>query len=114
VPPPLIRFVAYALHWARLPELVTYATLFLLARLKSQFPTARGSPGHRLFISAFMIASNVICDDTYSNKSWCIVGQGLFTLKENQMARETCSYLEWVQDVNADDTVVKGITVLLA
>jgi hypothetical protein len=43
-----------------------------------------------------MIASKVVCDDTYSNKSWCVVGQGMFSLKEiNQMEREMCSYLEW-------------------
>jgi hypothetical protein len=35
--------------------------------------------GHRLFISAFMIASKVICNDTYSNKSGCIVGQNLLS-----------------------------------
>ncbi|KAG2154321.1 uncharacterized protein EDB93DRAFT_1081551, partial [Suillus bovinus] len=28
------------------------------------FPTAQGFSGHRLFISAFMLASKVICDDT--------------------------------------------------
>ncbi len=43
-----------------------------------------------------MIASKVICDDTYSNKSWSIVGQGIFPHRElNQMEREMCSYLEW-------------------
>lgn len=43
-----------------------------------------------------MIASKVICDDTYSNKSWSIVGQTMFALREiNQMEREMCSYLEW-------------------
>jgi hypothetical protein len=48
-----------------------------------------------------MIASKVICDDTYSNKSWCIVGQGMFALREiNQMEREMCSYLEW--ELNVD------------
>ena len=37
--------------------------------------------------------SQVICDDTYSNKSWCIVGQSMVTLREiNQMEREMCSY----------------------
>jgi len=40
--------------------------------LKACFPTARGSSGHRLFVSAFMLASKVICDDIYSNKSWNI------------------------------------------
>jgi hypothetical protein len=43
-----------------------------------------------------MIASKVICDDTYSNKSWSIVGQGMFQLREiNQMEREMCQYLDW-------------------
>jgi len=44
-----------------------------------------------------MIASKVVCDDTYSNKSWAIVGQHMFSLKEiNQMEREMCGYLEWM------------------
>ncbi|KAG8909740.1 hypothetical protein FRC01_006750, partial [Tulasnella sp. 417] len=69
-----------------------------------RFPAARGSSGHRLFISAFMIASKVICDDTYSNKSWCVVGQGMFSLREiNQMEREMCSYLEWVLNVKPEE-----------
>jgi hypothetical protein len=43
-----------------------------------------------------MIASKVIFDDTYSNKSWSIVSQGMFSLREiDQMEREMCSYLEW-------------------
>jgi hypothetical protein len=56
-----------------------------------------------LFLSAFMIASKVICDDTYSNKSWCIVGQGMFALREvNQMEREMCAYLDWELNVEPD------------
>ncbi|KZT05363.1 uncharacterized protein LAESUDRAFT_656039 [Laetiporus sulphureus 93-53] len=94
--PPLALFIAYALHRTRLHTSVHFAALYLLQRLKARFPAARGSSGHRLFISAFMIASKVICDDTYSNKSWSIVGQGMFALREiNQMEREMCSYLEW-------------------
>jgi hypothetical protein len=92
----LANFIAYALHRTRLHSCVTFTALYLLARLKARFPAARGSSGHRLFISAFMIASKIVCDDTYSNKSWCVVGQGMFSLKEiNQMEREMCSYLEW-------------------
>ena len=72
--PPLANFIAYAVHRTRLHSSVTFAALYLLQRLKARFPTAQGSSGHRLFISAFMIASKVICDDTYSNKSWSIVG----------------------------------------
>ncbi|KZT36389.1 hypothetical protein SISSUDRAFT_71074 [Sistotremastrum suecicum HHB10207 ss-3] len=98
-PPPaplLPLFIAYSLHRTRLPSSVTFSALYLLSRLKRRFPSARGSSGHRLFISAFMIASKVICDDTYSNKSWTVVGQGMFSLREiNQMEREMCGYLEW-------------------
>ena len=104
--PPLALFIAYALHRTRLHHSVTFAALYLLLRLKSRFPAARGSSGHRLFISAFMLASKVICDDTYSNKSWSIVGQGMFALREiNQMEREMCSYLEW--QLNVDPTELK-------
>ncbi|KAF9565604.1 hypothetical protein CPC08DRAFT_704591 [Agrocybe pediades] len=89
-------FIAYALHRTKLHPAVTFAALVLLQRLKARFPTARGSSGHRLFISAYMISSKVMCDDTYSNKSWCIVAQGMFSLREvNQMEREMCTYLDW-------------------
>ena len=102
-------FIAYALHRTRLHESVTYASLFLLQRLKARFPAAKGSSGHRLFVSAFMLASKVICDDTYSNKSWCIVAQGMFALREiNQMEREMCSYLEW--QLNVDKDVLQDFT----
>lgn len=99
--PKLAMFIAYALHRTRLAPCVTFAALFLLQRLKNRFPAARGSSGHRLFISAFMIASKVVCDDTYSNKSWAVVGQGMFQLREiNQMEREMCGYLEWQLNVD--------------
>ncbi|KAF5348709.1 hypothetical protein D9758_006777 [Tetrapyrgos nigripes] len=100
-------FIAYALHRTKLHPSVTFASLVLLQRLKARFPTARGSSGHRLFISAFMIASKVICDDTYSNKSWSIVAQGMFTLREiNQMEREMCNYLDW--ELTVDNPILSN------
>lgn len=43
-----------------------------------------------------MIASKVIYDDTYSNKSSGIVGQGMFQLREvNQMEHGMCQYFDW-------------------
>jgi hypothetical protein len=96
VQPTLAHFIAYALYRTRLPHFVTIVALVYLQRLKARYPSAKGSSGHRLFISAFMIASKMVCDDTYSNQSWCIVGQKMFALKEmNQMEREMCSYLDW-------------------
>ncbi|KAH8104386.1 hypothetical protein DFH11DRAFT_1498460, partial [Phellopilus nigrolimitatus] len=104
IPSTLAHFVAYALHRTRLHASVTFTALALLHRLKTCFPSARGSSGHRLFPSAFMIASKVVCDDTYSNKSWAVVGQGLFALREiNQMEREMCAYLEWQLNVPGKD-----------
>lgn len=89
-------FIAYALHRTKLHSAVTFSALVLLQRLKARFPSARGSSGHKLFITALMISSKVMCDDTYSNKSWCIAAQSMFTLREiNQMEREMCQYLDW-------------------
>lgn len=51
-----------------------------------------------------MIASKSSCDDTYSNKSWAIVGQGLFSLREiNQMERELFGYLGYKVNVSPED-----------
>lgn len=102
--PRLAEFIAYALHRTRLPDEITFQALFLLRRLKSRFPAARGSSGHRLFISALMLASKSSCDDTYSNKSWTIVSQGLFSLREvNQMERELFGYLGFKVNVEMDE-----------
>ncbi|KAH7906036.1 hypothetical protein BJ138DRAFT_968322, partial [Hygrophoropsis aurantiaca] len=58
----LSYFIAYALHRTKLHSSatfaallhssVTFAALVLLRRLKTRFPTARGSSGHRLFVLA--------------------------------------------------------------
>ncbi|KIK69601.1 hypothetical protein GYMLUDRAFT_66895 [Collybiopsis luxurians FD-317 M1] len=96
-------YIAYAIYRTKLPTGVVFSALALLQRLKSRFPSAKGSSGHRLFISAFMIASKVMCDDTYSNKSWSVVAQGMFTVREvNQMEREMCGYLDWELNVEGD------------
>ncbi|KAF8970294.1 hypothetical protein BDZ97DRAFT_1638415, partial [Flammula alnicola] len=100
-------FITYALHQTKLHPAITFTTLVLLRRLKACFPSVRGSSGHRLFISAYayVISSKVICNDTYSNKSWCIVAQGMFALREvNQMEREMCNYLDW--ELTVDDPIL--------
>jgi hypothetical protein len=91
----LPHFIVHVLHRTKLHSSVTFAALVLFQRLKAHFPTARESSGHFLFVSAFILASEVICDNTYSNKSWSIIAQGMFQLWEiNQMEREMCQYLE--------------------
>jgi hypothetical protein len=68
----------------------------LLQRLKARVPENGPLSGHRLFISALMIAAKAIYDDTYSNRSWGIVTRGMFSLKDvNTMEREMCDYLKW-------------------
>ncbi|KAJ6551472.1 hypothetical protein B0H19DRAFT_1211187 [Mycena capillaripes] len=93
---PLAHFIAYAFHRTKLHQAVAYSALVLLQRLKVRFPRARGTSGYRLFITAYMLASKVICDDTYSYKSWSIVAQGVFSLREiKTMELEMCTYLDW-------------------
>ena len=57
--PQLDHFNAYALHRTWLHSSVTFATLYRLQRLKARFLAAKGSSGHRLFISALMLASKI-------------------------------------------------------
>ncbi|KAG2366502.1 hypothetical protein BDR07DRAFT_1274525, partial [Suillus spraguei] len=78
----LPHFIAYALHRTKLPPIQLQIIFLLCKHGEQRFPTTRGSSGHHLFVSAFMLASKVICDDTYSNKSWSIVAQGMFQLRE--------------------------------
>ena len=77
----LLYFI-YALHRTKwLPSVITFAALVFCQHLKARFPTARESLGHHLFISVFL-ASKVICNDTYSNKSWSIIMWGMVQLRE--------------------------------
>lgn len=92
----LPRFIAYAFHRTRLPSSVAFHALFLLSRLKARYPAASCAYGHRLFLTSYMLSSKVICDDTYSNKSWAIVGQGFYELRDvNLMEREMIHYLSF-------------------
>ena len=65
------------------------------ANAKAQFSATHDFSGHCLFISAFMLTSKVICDDTYSNKSQSIIDQDMFALRDiNQIECKMCLYLE--------------------
>jgi hypothetical protein len=61
---------------------MAFAAVSLLERLKERVRPARGSSGHRLFITALMLISKFEYDDTFSNRSWAIVAQDLFAVKE--------------------------------
>jgi Cyclin, N-terminal domain len=110
--PPSIRpqvglphFIAYTLHCSKLHSSVTFAALVLLQRLKARFPTASDFSGHYVFITAFMIASKTICNDTYSNKDWSTITQGMFSARRiKRMKRDMRRDLEW--EVTVDDTTL--------
>jgi Cyclin, N-terminal domain len=103
-PSVVTKFIARVLSRAKLDQSVVFAGLVLLQRLKARFPSTKGC-GYRLFISAYMIASKVVCDRTYSNQSWTIVAQGLYTLMEiHRMERQMCSCLDWELNVDGKTT----------
>ena len=83
----LTYFIANTLYQTKLHSSVTFTALLLLQHLKIHFPTTHGSSCQCLFIAAFMIASKVMSDDKYSNKSWSIVGQGI-----DEPPHQICSY----------------------
>jgi len=85
------RPIAYTLHRTRLHQPATFVALYLLQHLKARFPAAKGSSGHHLFISASMLSSKIICDDTYSNKPWCVVGQGMLRPTESTRWNDRCA-----------------------
>ncbi|KAI0038506.1 hypothetical protein FA95DRAFT_1452910, partial [Auriscalpium vulgare] len=95
--PQLELFIAYALYRAKLHTSVTFTALYLLQRLKEKFPYKfMAVDGRRLFITVFIVASKLLCDNIYPSSSWCIVAQHKFLLSEiNRMERELLRYLDW-------------------
>jgi hypothetical protein len=95
-PPTLAQFIAFALYRTCYPPSMAFAAVSLLERLKERVRPARGSSGHRLFITALMLISKFEYDDTFSNRSWAIVAQDLFAVKEiGAMEREMLGFLDW-------------------
>ncbi|THU88841.1 hypothetical protein K435DRAFT_679112, partial [Dendrothele bispora CBS 962.96] len=95
-------FIVYALPLTNLHASVMFASLSSAPAPEGLFPTAQGSLSHYSFILVLMIASKVICNDTYSSKSRSIITQDMFTLREIncegdqlQMEQEICNYLNW-------------------
>ncbi|KZV90264.1 hypothetical protein EXIGLDRAFT_837958 [Exidia glandulosa HHB12029] len=107
-PVSLAEFIGHIIHRTRLSESVTLSAIALLARFKTRFPHAKAKvdqyrglgTGHRLFLSAFMIASKTIEDNNYSQESWRIVSHYQFSAHDiSEMEREMLYYLQWVVNV---------------
>lgn len=90
----LSDFIHYALYRTRLHVSVAISALVLLQRLKSRYPNAKGSSGHRLWLAAIMISNKMFNDDSFTNQSWFIASQQIFTQREvNAVERELFGYL---------------------
>ncbi|KAK9762994.1 hypothetical protein K7432_010727 [Basidiobolus ranarum] len=72
--------------------------LLFLIRLKEYHPSCKGThgSGHRLFLSAIIIANKYLYDGAYHNNSWVKVAEGKYSLLEiNQMECELLSLLKY-------------------
>lgn len=91
---PLADFIHYALYRTRLDVSVALSSMILLQRLKSRYPNAKGSSGHRLWLAAIMITNKMFNDDSFTNQSWYIASQEIFSQREvNAVERELFGYL---------------------
>ncbi|KAK7029197.1 hypothetical protein R3P38DRAFT_912005 [Favolaschia claudopus] len=109
---PLPSFISAVLQRIRVHSNVPYVALVLLQRLKARFPQARGSSGHRLFLSTLMIASKMVCDASFSNLSWSIAAQNIFPLREiNAMERHMCNLLDW--ELNVDSRILRNFQAMV-
>ncbi|KAK6984737.1 hypothetical protein R3P38DRAFT_3332783 [Favolaschia claudopus] len=109
---PLPSFISAVLQRIRVHSNVPYVALVLLQRLKGRFPQARGSSGHRLFLSTLMIASKMVCDASFSNLSWSIAAQNIFPLREiNAMERHMCNLLDW--ELNVDSRILRNFQAMV-
>ncbi|KAM5542982.1 hypothetical protein V8D89_003366 [Ganoderma adspersum] len=100
---PLKQFITYVLRAARLPPSVTFSALFLLERVKTRFPTIDMPSGHRLFITAYIIAAKVLVDPPYRPSWWDVIAYRTFEGEEmHQMEREMLVCLGWDVQVQPD------------
>lgn len=103
----LPHFVAYALRYINLPDLINTCALNLLWRLKLRIPKFRVENYHALYLTALMVAAKMFWESYYSISCWSTAGQGLFAPHEMiVMERELCKNLEWSFNVCLEDLEV--------
>ncbi|ORX96770.1 cyclin-like protein, partial [Basidiobolus meristosporus CBS 931.73] len=79
--------------------------LMYLIRLKQRHPGCKGTYGsaHRLLLASIIVASKYLYDDAYYNKTWALVSNGMFTIKEiNQMEFELLYFLNFRLHINTE------------
>ncbi|KZT13198.1 uncharacterized protein LAESUDRAFT_34130 [Laetiporus sulphureus 93-53] len=96
VAPKMDAFITHIEGRVRLPTFVLYSGLYLLYRLLKTAPSTRHKDPYGLFLTAFMVAAKIQCDDNYNMKAWTTVGRDLFSIQQLcQMERDLCSTLGW-------------------
>ncbi|KAJ3202080.1 hypothetical protein HK099_001997 [Clydaea vesicula] len=107
--PTLQQFLRVIFNKTKL-SLSTLATaIFFLKKLKLNHPNCKGSEGsgHRLILASIIVASKYNYDDTFDNKAWQTVGNGLFSLEDlNKMESEFLLYLNYKIFVKWEDWMV--------
>lgn len=102
----LADFIHYALYRTRLHVSVALSALILMQRLKARYPNAKGSSGHRLWLAAIMITNKMFNDDSFTNQSWYIASQQIFSQREvNAVERELFGYLSCDVRVTTEDII---------
>ncbi|KAH9843646.1 uncharacterized protein C8Q71DRAFT_852170 [Rhodofomes roseus] len=115
--PPLPDFIAFALYRSHSLECVVFATLMLMHRIEVRNAgrphTQLFVPQH-LFLAVFMVAWQVINDNSYKAKDWTVVGRNIPLKDLTKAVRDVCvDLLDWNLQVNPDllasfTTHVKG------
>ncbi|KAH8927003.1 hypothetical protein BT69DRAFT_1294418 [Atractiella rhizophila] len=85
--PTLAEWYSYLLYRTALPERTVFLALRLVSRLSHLFTIDEDFPTppqlhYQLLYSATILATNWEMDDCYSNSSWSIASNNLFSLKE--------------------------------
>ncbi|GAB1524641.1 hypothetical protein RhiTH_007795 [Rhizoctonia solani] len=103
--PTIEEFMSDAISAARTEHSVAIYAFALLSRLNTYVDEhAYGTFG--LFITAYMIASKMLRDNSYTNTNWCSFGKWVFTLQElNRMERAMCANLKWNLSIDAAEFV---------
>lgn len=103
---PLETFIEHIMARTRISTNTIVTAFMYLDRLKRKHPRCKGSPGsgHRLVLSAIMLAAKYMYDDTFDNVAWATVSSGLFHLSHvNHMEMELLHFLNFELFIHIDD-----------
>ncbi|CAA7270988.1 unnamed protein product [Cyclocybe aegerita] len=100
----LPSYIKAALQFSQLDVSIVVAAMTLLGQYKDAVPAsvAYYDDAYRLFMSAYLVAAKVSCDNPRTLRWWRVVGRGKFDKDELvKMEMELCRVLKW--DVQVDE-----------